>query len=83
VGSFGGSVSLLKTKIIFVNEFSKSSVTTTVMTVVECLNKMVAQNRLVHVSNHHAKNLQIRSNCLLPLSKALVYQWYCLGVLKS
>ena len=57
MGSFGGSVSLLKTKIIFVNEFSKSSVTMTVMTVVECLNKMVAQNRLVHVSNHHAQNL--------------------------
>jgi hypothetical protein len=42
VGSFGGSGSLLKTKIIFVNEFSRSSVTMTVMTVVECLNKMVA-----------------------------------------
>jgi hypothetical protein len=35
VGSFGGSGSLLKTKIIFVNEFSRSSVTMTVMTVVE------------------------------------------------
>lgn len=57
MGSFGGSVSLLKTKKKNFNEFSKSSVTTTVMTVVECLNKMVAQNRLVHVSNHHAKNL--------------------------
>lgn len=57
MGSFGGSVSLLKTKKKKFNEFSKSSVTTTVMTVVECLNKMVAQNRLVHVSNHHAKNL--------------------------
>lgn len=57
MGSFGGSVSLLKTKKKNLNEFSKSSVTTTVMTVVECLNKMVAQNRLVHVSNHHAKNL--------------------------
>lgn len=57
MGSFGGSVSLLKTKKKKLNEFSKSSVTTTVMTVVECLNKMVAQNRLVHVSNHHAKNL--------------------------